>query len=198
MMRRSGFTLIELLVVIAIIAILAAILFPVFARAREKARQTSCMSNMKQLATSARMYSSDYDSRIVPYSLGGDPGGAPVFWDRLQPYVKNEQIFDCPSTSQDGAASRWRRDYGLNNYMEAFNGFYLRETSLEEIQTPSDTAQFGETACVSRSYCVYYGGAFILQPVHNGGCNLAFFDGHSKWYGINEAKKVEMWDGVPN
>ena len=144
------------------------------------------------------MYSTDYDGRILPYSLRSDPGGCAGFFYRLEPYAKNQQIFNCPSTSGDGAASKWRRDYGYNNYMEGFNDFRLRETTLEEIRTPSDTAQFGETACISRSYCVYYGGEFILQPVHNGGCNLAFFDGHSKWYGINEAKKIEMWDGIPN
>src|SRR5688572_20769118 len=78
--ERAGFTLIELLVVIAIIAILAAILFPVFAQAREKARQTSCLSNMKQLGTSFMMYTQDYDERLPNSGLeagcGGGPGGA--------------------------------------------------------------------------------------------------------------------------
>jgi len=196
--HSRGFTLIELLVVIAIIAILAAILFPVFARAREKARQTACNSNMKQLATAGRMYSTDYDNRIVPYALNSDPGGCAGWFLRLEPYIKNQQIFNCPSTSGDGAADVWRRDYGLNNYMEWWNGFYYRETTLEEIQTPSDTAQFGETACVYRSYmAVNSDGTWYLQPVHNGGCNLAFFDGHSKWYSIDQAKDLKLWDGIP-
>ena len=89
---RRGFTLIELLVVIAIIAILAAILFPVFARAREKARQTSCLSNVKQITLSALMYAQDYDETL-PF------GHSYGFWwyQVLQPYANNEQIFYCPS-----------------------------------------------------------------------------------------------------
>jgi len=199
-MRRKGFTLIELLVVIAIIAILAAILFPVFARAREKARQTACLSNMKQLSTANRMYATDYDNRIVPYALGSDPGGCAGYFLRLDPYIKNQQLWNCPSTMDDGAASVWRRAYGYNNYMEWFNGFYYRETTLEEITTPSDTAFLGETACVSRSYQAVSNAnppVWYLQPVHNGGCNLAFFDGHSKWYQIDQAKDLKLWDGIP-
>src|SRR5690242_1981973 len=93
--RRAGFTLIELLVVIAIIAILAAILFPVFAQARESARESSCLSNLKQLATAMMMYSQDYDER---YPVNGNQ----VYWmDLLQPYVKNSRVFNCPSTSDN-------------------------------------------------------------------------------------------------
>jgi len=102
--RRSAFTLIELLVVIAIIAILAAILFPVFAQAREKARQTSCLSNFKQAALGIMMYTQDYDEMMVMADSGGIglPGwgfGRPDYvWPELvQPYVKNWQIFRCPS-----------------------------------------------------------------------------------------------------
>lgn len=92
--RRPGFTLIELLVVIAIIAILAAILFPVFAQAREKARQTACLSNQKQIGTAAMMYVQDYDE-ILPSSFA--PGVVGEFVGVLQPYVKNYAVFFCPS-----------------------------------------------------------------------------------------------------
>jgi prepilin-type N-terminal cleavage/methylation domain-containing protein/prepilin-type processing-associated H-X9-DG protein len=94
--RRAAFTLIELLVVIAIIAILAAILFPVFARAREKARQTSCLSNMRQIGTATDMYTQDYDE-CFPMSIY--LGGTQVFtfYHELMPYMKNSQILECPS-----------------------------------------------------------------------------------------------------
>jgi len=96
--RSNAFTLIELLVVIAIIAILAAILFPVFAQAREKARQTSCLSNMKQIGIGLMMYSSDYDSQYPPSQLGS--GTELVSWPQMmQPYIKNEQVFTCPSSA---------------------------------------------------------------------------------------------------
>jgi len=94
-----AFTLIELLVVIAIIAILAAILFPVFAQAREAARQSSCMSNMKQIGIGLMMYETDYDEQYPPSQLGPDNAHL-ISWPVLmQPYIKNEQVFVCPSTS---------------------------------------------------------------------------------------------------
>ncbi len=103
-MKRTGFTLIELLVVIAIIAILAAILFPVFARAREKARQTSCLSNQKQIALAFLMYSQDWDERFpAVYNDGLIPyGGSRYIWAQcLVPYIKNQDIFACPGGPND-------------------------------------------------------------------------------------------------
>jgi prepilin-type N-terminal cleavage/methylation domain-containing protein len=101
MKHRSGFTLIELLVVIAIIAILAAILFPVFAQAREKARAISCVSNLKQLGLAYRMYMEDYDEMVVPdYEyVGGCCSNLLWYPDIMYPYVKNAGIFVCPDRS---------------------------------------------------------------------------------------------------
>ena len=90
--RKTGFTLIELLVVIAIIAILAAILFPVFARARENARRSSCMSNMKQIGLGVMQYLQDYDERYMPEH--------DEWVDAVQPYIKSTQIFRCPSLAE--------------------------------------------------------------------------------------------------
>lgn len=96
--NRRGFTLIELLVVIAIIAILAAILFPVFARAREQARKSACISNLKQIGTAILMYAQDYDEQIVPVATGVCPGPNAFGWgDLVQPYVKNYKVLECPS-----------------------------------------------------------------------------------------------------
>jgi prepilin-type N-terminal cleavage/methylation domain-containing protein/prepilin-type processing-associated H-X9-DG protein len=99
---RKGFTLIEILVVITIISLLAAILFPVFARAREKARQASCMSNLKQIGVAAAMYAQDYDEMYLPATPGGCDFGSNrtscFTWQNLAfPYVKNTQLFMCPS-----------------------------------------------------------------------------------------------------
>ena len=107
--KRSGFTLIELLVVIAIISILASILFPVFAQAREKARQTQCISNQKQIGTALMMYMSDFDQHYVPYRVGsGNPNAADarvgvnakpfIFFNQiLDAYIRNDGIWRCPS-----------------------------------------------------------------------------------------------------
>src|SRR6478736_3354335 len=127
--RRQGFTLIELLVVIAIIAILAAILFPVFAQAREKARQTSCTSNVKQLATGIMMYVQDYDEMFprgnqdaTTAECNGAPGGCWstgfIFWQQLaQSYIKNFGIMTCPSGDPATRNAAFYGHYGSNRYI---------------------------------------------------------------------------------
>jgi prepilin-type N-terminal cleavage/methylation domain-containing protein len=135
--RTRGFTLIELLVVIAIIAILAAILFPVFARARESARKTACLSNEKQLGLGFMMYAQDYDENLLGCNFNaptnnrpwlewpGTPGNGWMagFYTPIQPYVKNTQLLQCPSQGEFG---RWY-DAGGISYM--YNEFMYNSSN---------------------------------------------------------------------
>ncbi|GAB4461663.1 MAG: hypothetical protein OHK0029_27320 [Armatimonadaceae bacterium] len=99
--KSNAFTLIELLVVIAIIAIFAAILFPVFARAREAARKTACLSNCRQMGLGIAMYTQDYDEMLPPADVGGNDSPNTFGWgDLIFPYVRNVQVFDCPSATR--------------------------------------------------------------------------------------------------
>jgi prepilin-type N-terminal cleavage/methylation domain-containing protein/prepilin-type processing-associated H-X9-DG protein len=118
---KNGFTLIELLVTISIIAVLTAILFPVFARARENARRSGCMSNLKQIGLAMTMYSQDYDEHLMPQSIWGpnkhNDGVAKYNWMYcLVPYVKSDQVYVCPSRSQlsSAVANQPETNYGYN------------------------------------------------------------------------------------
>jgi prepilin-type N-terminal cleavage/methylation domain-containing protein/prepilin-type processing-associated H-X9-DG protein len=155
--EQRGFTLIELLVVIAIIAILAAILFPVFAQAREKARQTGCTSNMKQMGTALMMYTQDYDETLPPgCHIWGNSNPLERMdppmnaWDgMIMPYVKNQQVFACPSDSNTRITGR---SYAVNQNVDGgaplskgrFTGVAPVGTvdggvAMAEITTPADT-----------------------------------------------------------
>jgi prepilin-type N-terminal cleavage/methylation domain-containing protein/prepilin-type processing-associated H-X9-DG protein len=131
--RKVGFTLIELLVVIAIIAILAAILFPVFAQARESARKANCLSNLKQIGLAVAMYNQDYDGTYPSQQRDGEqinlPGAEPVYknvqqnyMDELYPYVKNTKVFTCPSDKPSPDKANAVKGWG-NGYH--FNGTFL-------------------------------------------------------------------------
>ncbi|MFW6438092.1 MAG: DUF1559 domain-containing protein [Armatimonadota bacterium] len=145
--RDRGFTLIELLVVIAIIAILAAILFPVFARAREKARQTSCLSNVKQIATGMLMYIQDYDERLPVHYYSAADGDRYSIIQMVHPYIRNMDVWDCPSaTMQSGRNSAGEpsflggRSYGWNHMIFAW---YV--TKLASIDRPAQTVIAADT-----------------------------------------------------
>ncbi len=150
--KEQGFTLIELLVVIAIIAILAAILFPVFAQAREKARQAACQSNLKQIGLAVQIYAQDYDETL-PSSGSGSSGGDVT--GLLQPYTKQrfgQGIWRCPSHSGAYEANGWTSSYGYNwQYLLApgpdyphsgYNGFGNSGVSLAFLAHPAGTLSF--------------------------------------------------------
>ncbi|MCC7491180.1 MAG: DUF1559 domain-containing protein [Fimbriimonadaceae bacterium] len=206
---RRGFTLIELLVVIAIIAILAAILFPVFAKAREKARQSSCSSNVKQIGTALMQYTQDYDERYPQYTGGltGVTGpallgaGTLTPQDKIFPYINSRQVYVCPSSTVAGYSA-----YGYHSQLMA-------GAAMASINSPAGTVVFAEAANISAATAAgactgyaaagnshwevlfpfsptggaasaYYTGASGYRRVdsrHNEGLNVAFGDGHVKW-----------------
>jgi prepilin-type N-terminal cleavage/methylation domain-containing protein len=145
--RMPAFTLIELLVVIAIIAILAAILFPVFARARESARRTSCLSNMKQVTNAIMMYTQDYDE-VMPYQQDGDLcdyaiSKHAVWLNSIYPYVKNLKVYICPSADNWGAKGDSDSVYWYNGHASA--------KPLAAVPLPAESILFVEWA--HRSNC---------------------------------------------
>lgn len=234
--RSSGFTLIELLVVIAIIAILAAILFPVFAQAREAARKTSCLSNLRQLGTGCAMYSTDYDGKLV--SSGGDCyGGYPgctldnptptLQWQwTIYPYVKNWQIFRCPSDPRDEhniPVSYTENNWGTNDRSSGQGG--ISESVTDK---PAETVLLNESgntgwvdyngnkkrfenARMVSDYTTWTQWNRIVHdnqdwnwsdkmPRHGDGANFTFADGHAKFRQLRSYctnKAKKTGDGLP-
>lgn len=191
MIKRKGFTLIELLVVIAIIAILAAILFPVFAKAREKARQSTCASNIKQMATAMIQYVQDYDETF-PYSR--IDLGTPFWTDQIQPYLKSTQVYICPSNAP--GVTRYCFTYPL------WDGRSGAPVALAAVTAPSDkylvfdsctligghygyaltATTCGHWGCGENVAASYAAGTPNLKYLpHSGGANMGFIDGHVKW-----------------
>jgi len=216
MSSRRGFTLIELLVVIAIIAILAAILFPVFARAREKARQTSCLSNVKQIGVALMMYTQDYDEVMPQYliltgrSLQTDlpdigAGNDYTVWqDRLYPYVKNWQMWVCPSGGGYRNTPRAYQGSYAGNYNYVFSHWSDWTKSLSDFERPAETfAVLEGVSYITRydpgipSSAGGYWGA--LDSRHSDQNNVLFLDGHAKTQPHTVvAPSSSNWTGVFN
>ncbi|MCC6728384.1 MAG: prepilin-type N-terminal cleavage/methylation domain-containing protein [Chthonomonadales bacterium] len=220
--RRPGFTLIELLVVIAIIAILAAILFPVFAQAREKARATACLSNLKNIGTASIMYVQDYDEMCVPAQTT-------VYYPLLiRPYTKNVEIQWCPTLGQPDTGG-WDDNtialithYGINAWgvSEYYTGsaWPIRNYSVQnrpaercwfmdirywDVNARDEEWAWGYYRFETQPMCNGDPNYKRWAPRHNEGSNVQFLDGHAKWIkkssvvqSGNSFYKLEFWGDV--
>jgi prepilin-type N-terminal cleavage/methylation domain-containing protein/prepilin-type processing-associated H-X9-DG protein len=209
-MRRKGFTLIELLVVIAIIAILAAILFPVFARARDAARKTACISNVKQLTMGALMYSQDNDEMTVtnrwephnPYGVNYYP----TWIDLIYPYLKSDGVANCPNMNNPlnpdfpghldvscftysqyknwPPSSHYCLPYGMPESFgrdPALTSGYLRRRSMAEITNPAERMLLAEAVKYAmKDPWVQWSTYGHVAPRHGDFVNVGFADGHAK------------------
>jgi prepilin-type N-terminal cleavage/methylation domain-containing protein/prepilin-type processing-associated H-X9-DG protein len=218
MRHRLGFTLVELLVVIAIIAILAAILFPVFAQARDMARGTSCLSNTRQIGLAFQMYTQDYDDNLP---LTTYPMPVNSWTDTVQPYIKNRAIFRCPSDASQnwekpltGQTEVRRASYFLNAWM-AGTGAY---GNVAGINSPASVIYMAESADnITRDHFhpFHWGSqpeaanAFMHRLTwdaeaestaelaikrHRDGFNVTYADGHTKWVKWSQV----WWQRLPD
>ena len=157
---RPAFTLIEMLVVIAILAIVAAILFPVFARARENARRSSCQSNLKQIGLGLLQYSQDYDDKLVRSWYGAGNSGSNLttrykWMDAAYPYIKSEQVFNCPSQSFSFPAGAFKFRGGTSYGSYAINAAYWGEGDAQ--QSPAGEGNTSLASLQDGSRCVWVG-----------------------------------------
>mgnify|MGYP001572776616 CR=1 FL=1 len=211
MKPRKGFTLIELLVVIAIIAILAAILFPVFAKARAKARQTSCLSNLKQLSLALLSYNQDSDEQwlitdVVPGMPRGTQGTNVCWWRfPLYTYTKNWQVLVCPDGLRNAlnaadSTNQFHFNYGYNAALRARKDGDIRKPA--ELVAIGDASHWNGNGCNGRSFawasvnkrptgnpCNASQSVNWVEDCtrHSAGSNLGFADGHAKFLSAQTA-----------
>jgi prepilin-type N-terminal cleavage/methylation domain-containing protein/prepilin-type processing-associated H-X9-DG protein len=219
--RSRAFTLIELLVVIAIIAILAAILLPVFAQAKSAAKKVACLSNQRQLGIALSMYTSEHDDRLFFFAHDLDPSrvrpglpfGATVenrWWNQIQPYLKNREILMSPSDArrtphplENGQGGRpfVPRSYVANRAAEGLSHSEVDEpTTIAVITVKEGRYDDSWFEPPKNLYDKSAGQPPVLAlTLQNGGVNMTFFDGHAKWMGSGRILSDpcgDPWSGV--
>jgi prepilin-type N-terminal cleavage/methylation domain-containing protein/prepilin-type processing-associated H-X9-DG protein len=207
--KSKAFTLLELLVVIAVIALLAALLFPIFARARALARRTVCLSNLRQIAFAHHLYLQDWDEQLVSWHVSAlprpEPFGPRLYWTEfLQPYLRCDAVLRDPSARPEERTSDWLADTVMATWGPGGQGTLEQPhyrwpgppLSLGQVRRPSQTVQWVDGRSTTHGVIIdswtdrgwAQGGEFR----HGRGSNAVFADGHARWLPAEELQRVDV------